>query len=225
MRHFSVVTLAGLTLVGCYTPPPPQVPHVEAPKLEPGVAIELDAATSTERRNVTDSDRVCVGSSCSNVSVTSKQNVRVHHAEASFAGQPLTLGQVAIVADPSYTSDLARLDALSATCKHGFYWEVGGQAGVSIGMIVAASTSNESGKATTGNYVGAGIAAAGLVTWALGRFVFGGQACGEANDLYHARRHQYENADKSYFEGDRARDLEKLVEQYNAKLPAQEATR
>ena len=222
MRHL----LAVVTLAGCYTPPPPRVPHVEPPKLEAGVAIDVDAATSTERRNVTDSDRVCVGSDCSSVSVTSKQNVRVHHAEASFAGQALTLGQIAIVADPGYLPDLAKLDALSATCKHGFYWEVGGQGALSIGMIVAASTSDQSGgKVTTGNYIGAGIAAAGLVTWALGRFVFGGQACGEANDLYHARRHVYENADKSYLEGDRARDLEKLVEQYNAKLPAQQAVR
>lgn len=211
MRH-----ALAFILVGCYTTPPPHVPHVEAPKLEPGVAIDVDAATSTERRNVTDSDRVCVGSDCSYVSVTSKQNVRVHHAEASIGGQKLTLGQVAIAADPTYTRDLARLDALSATCSHGFYWEIGGQSVVSLGMIVGAATSNESGRATTGNYFGAGIAAAGLVTWALGRFVLGGQACEEANELYHARRHQYENADKSYLEGERARDLEKLVEQYNA---------
>jgi len=53
------------------------------------------------------------------------------------------------------------------------------------------------------------------------RRTFGGQTCDEANDLYHARRHQYENADNSYLEGER--DLEKLVEQYNAKLPAQQA--
>lgn len=220
------LSVAFITLVGCYTTPPPQVPHVAAPALEPGVAIDVEAATSTERRNVTDSDRVCVGSDCSTVSVTSKQNVRVHHAEASVAGQALTLGQVAIAADPTYASDLVKLDALSATCKHGFYWEIGGQSGVTLGMIVAASTSDQSsGKVTTGNYIGAGIAAAGLVTWALGRFVFGGQDCAEANEIYHARRHVYENADKSYLEGDRARDLEKLVEQYNAKLPSQQAVR
>lgn len=218
MRHCFFVLVAA-----CYTTPPPQVPHVEAPKLEPGVAIDIDAATTTERRNVTDSDRVCVGSDCSNVSVTTKQNVRVHHAAASFAGQPLTLGQIALATDPTYATDLARLDALSAKCKHGFYYEVGGQTVVSLGMIVAATTSNESGKPTTGNYFGAGIAAVGLVTWALGRFVFGGQDCDEAHDLYHARRHQYENADKSYLEGERARDLEKLVEQYNAKLSTQQA--
>lgn len=212
-------------LVGCYEAPPPRVPRVEPAQLAPGTAIDIDAATTTERRNVTDHDRVCVGSSCDTVSVTSKQDVRVHHAEASYNGAKLTFGQVAMVADPTFTSDWERMEQLRSHCEHATgartvagYLSLAGM----LGIVLGAGTTDGSIKEPY-FAVGIGAVVGAIGVYALGKYALGGQDCEEARDIYHRRRDQWEGADKSYFEGAQARDLEKLVETYNAKIQVPQA--
>lgn len=214
-----------LVLVGCYEAPPPKVPRVEPATVAPGAPIEIDAATSTERRNVTDRDRVCVGSDCSTVSVTSKQNVRVRHAEASYNGAKLTYGQVATLADPSFTVDWERMTKLSAHCEHatGARTVAGylSLAGI-LGIVLGAGTTDGSIKEPY-FAVGVGAMAGAIAAYALGKYALGGQDCEEARDLYTKRRDQWRNAGETYVEGSEAFDMEKLVETYNAKQHPEQA--
>ncbi|MEO8554395.1 MAG: hypothetical protein ABI678_30680 [Kofleriaceae bacterium] len=207
-------------LAGCYDHPPPRVPRIDAPTLVPGAVLEVDSRVTAERRRVTDRERVCVGGSCDTVSVTSHAVLDIHHASATYNGQAVTFGQIAALSDPTYTTDWKRLDELTDHCEHAAKPKLLGETLFSLGIlgvVLGAGTTDGSIKEP---YFAAGIAglAGGIAAYALGKYVFGGQDCGEAQEIYDRRRGQYSVVKEQDVEGASADELETLAKDFNARM-------
>ncbi len=208
---------AFLALTGCYELPPPKVPRPELPPIVAGATLEVDARDTTERRPVTSRERVCVGSDCSTVSVTSNERVNVHRASATYNGSPVTLGQAQALGDPTYLRDLQRMQDLTGTCDHAKVPKYLGEALFTVGTLLIINGAGTSDGSIKEPYFGLGIAgmAGGIVSYALGKYVFGGQACDEALSIYQARRAEWQSQGDRDVEGSLANELETVANTFN----------
>jgi hypothetical protein len=209
-------------VAGCYDNPPPRAPRIEAPAVVPGASLEIDSRVTQENRRVAEHERVCVNGSCDTVSVTHHQMVDVHHASATYNGQPLTYGQTLMLADPTFVQDQKRMAELTASCERAAIPRELGEALFlvgDIGIIEGGATSDGSIKEP---WFAAGIAAvaAGITSYALGKYVFGGQDCAEASELYLKRSGQFGSADEKDVEDSTADEVETIAKDFNARMHA-----
>ncbi|CAN5228855.1 hypothetical protein BH11MYX1_BH11MYX1_55440 [soil metagenome] len=219
MTSFRSLRFASLwiALAGCYENPPPAVPRPQLPELVPGAALEVESHTNEENRQMTKHDRVCVGSDCSTVSVTSTERVNVHHAAASYGGAPITLGQAQALGDPTYLRDLARMDELRASCRHATVPKYLGEALLTIGGLLIVQGSATSDGSVDKPYVIAGAAGmvGGIVSYALGKYALGGQDCEGAREIYQSRRAEWASQDQRDVENSLADQLETVARDFN----------
>ncbi len=204
-------------LAGCYETPPPKVPRPELPAIVPGAELEVDSKVTEEKRRVTNHDRVCIGSDCSTVSVTSRENVNVHHAAATYNGSPVTFGQAQALGDPTYLKDLSRMQELGAHCSHASVPKYVGEALFMVGGLLVVEGGGTSDGSFKEPYFGAGIAAmaGGVVAYALGKYAFGGQDCAEAQEIYDRRRAEWRSQDERDVEDSLADQLETVAKDFN----------
>ena len=217
MTHISRLAVLSFLFAGCYELPPPKVPRPELPPIVAGATLEVDSRHTTERRPVTSHDRVCVGADCSTVSVTSSERVDVHRASATYNGTPVTLGQAQALGDPSYLEDLQAMQDLTATCNHAKVPKYIGEALFFAGTLLLINGAGTSDGSTKEPYFGLGIAgmAGGIVSYALGKYVFGGQACSEAQEIYDRRRDEWTSQGDRDVEGSLAHELETVANTFN----------
>jgi len=209
-------------LAGCYDNPPPRVPHVDAPAIVPGATLDVESSVTAERRRVTDHEAVCVGGHCDTVSVTSHQVVDIHHASATYNGIPLTYGQALALADPTFLKDQDEMARLTKSCERAAVPKLVGEvlflAG-DLGVIQGAATSdgsiNEPWFA-----LGVGAIVGGIASYALGKYVFGGQDCAPAKEIFDRRSGEFSSADAKDVEGSDADEIESVAKDFNARLRA-----
>jgi hypothetical protein len=216
--------LAVSVLSACYDNPPPQIPRPQPPAVIDGATLDVESRVVTERRPVTKRDHVCVRtnghSSCSDVSVTSREPVRVTHATATYGGAPLTVHEALGLADPTYVPDWTRMDKLAANCRHASVPKyVGGILTLAGMLLVIQGTGTSDGSVNMPYAIGGGAAlAGGLAAYALGKYALGGQDCAEANEIYQRHRAQYSAAGDTDVEDDLASELDIVARRFNAHL-------
>jgi len=217
MRNLIVLCVA---LTACYDNPPPQIPRPQLPPVVDGATLDVESRVESERRPVTHRDHVCVDHSCSDVSVTSRENVSVTHATASYGGKPLTLDEALSIGDPTYVSDWTKMDNLAASCRHASVPKYIGEVLTTGGMLLFINgTATSDGSVNMPYAIGGGAAiVGGLVSYALGKYALGGQDCAEANEIFERRRAQYRAAKDTDVEDDLAEELQTIAHQFNAKL-------
>lgn len=216
----SVALIAVPFVAACYGAAPPKPAHVQLPMLESDAQINVFSESTTEIENVTKQSRTCPDhptedNQCVTTNYTVAEPVTRTKTTATYANQPINYGQFKVLTDSHYDEKLARLDDLAHKCQRANiprYTGIGLIVGGLVGGLIAGGAGAGAGTEYLLMYGGAG---AGLVSYALGYFAFGGRDCVEARGLYN----EVNVADQTETQvsgGDAAVEMKTLAEQFNS---------
>ncbi len=206
-------------VAACYGAAPPKPAHVQLPMLQSDAEIGVFSESTTTVENVTKQSRTCPDhptedNQCVTTNYTVAEPVTHTTTTATYGTEPINYGQFKVITDPHYDEKLARLDDLAHKCERANiprYAGIGLMVGGLIGGLIAGVAGSPTGEYAL-MYGGAG---AGLASYALGYFAFGGRDCVEARGLYNevdlAGR-----TDTTVYGGDTAVEMKTLADQFNA---------
>ncbi|MEO8705076.1 MAG: hypothetical protein ABI867_33795, partial [Kofleriaceae bacterium] len=185
---------------GCFTVDafnlPSTIPKSARPQLPPDTFIEVEAGFVKESYTVTDKVKVCSKGDCMEVLSDRRKHENVRVASASIAGKPLTINEVVSAASPEYVAETARGRGLVSKCRRGKLVQILGV----VSMVTSFYLLNDGyggEEADNKPLIAGGWAAlgGGAALYGLGRFAFGGQACGEAEAIHQKWRTVYRDPD------------------------------
>jgi hypothetical protein len=207
-----------LLVAGCYDVPPPRVPQPDVPAFVPGATIDVETRSVEEMRRVRSHDEVCSGGSCSDISTSHTEPVTVKHATATYGGNKVTFGQAEALADPTYVADWQHMEQLSANCRHAAIPKYAGEVLTTVGLLlfVDGTATSDGSIQPLPTALGAVGLAAGIASYALGKYVFGGQDCAEATAIY--GKHSWDAAGTVDVEDELADELQSVVVNFNQKV-------
>lgn len=214
----SVIAIPILFLTACYGAAPPRPAKIPLPPLREDAAIVVNSETKTEIENVEKKSSTCPAGhaegspQCLVTRYTVAEPVTRKYTQVTYAGEPISYGQLRVLSDHDYDKKLARLDDLSTRCKRANIPRYIG-IGLLLGSLVAipASKGNE---IVLG--IGYGAAAGGAASYALGYFSFGGRQCNEARRLYHDVDVSFESKLMTVEGYQAAEEMAELAEKFNA---------
>ena len=218
MSVVRTLALAGVAaqLAGCFVfSMPPSVPKVNRPNLAPDTFLEANSGIVREASTRGETSRVCSGGDCTSITTYVPTTVRVHVAEPTANGAPISLGALAAAASPEYVTETERAGALTSKCKRGRILMTGGGLALTTAFVLLSIGYNKDKPnqgAAIGGFAAAGGAVAGLVG---GRYFAGGQYCDDAEKLYKKWAVVYKDADDTKLREDAAEMVDALVEKFN----------
>jgi hypothetical protein len=220
IKTFVPVLVFALIFTACYDAPPPRVPRPELPPMQQGASILVDTREKLElRKRGEEACSTGAGGRIDCVKYKVNEPVMVTHARATYNGRSLTLGQAQGLTDPEYLQDIDAIANHIEGCKRAKIPRIAGELFWLVGSIVFvdAYANNSSQPDKTLAVTGGALIGAGLVSYALGKYVLGGQHCEAANDLYRSRENQFRDRDDTDVTGRNAAILEEAAKRFNAK--------
>jgi hypothetical protein len=203
-------------LAGCFVfSMPPSVPKVKQPTLAPDVFLEANARSVNQRSSRRETSTYCSSGSCTDISTRVPTTIQVRVASPTVNGNPISIGEVAAAASPEYVSDTQSAREMTSKCKRGRIIMTAGGLGLTAAyfLLQMGYRSDEPNKgAAIGGWAALGGGLAGI---AGGHFVFGGQYCNDAKEIYRKWSPIYEDPGATKVESDRAELVEVLVDKFN----------
>ena len=180
LRHLAIaVSISGLA--GCYTAAPPEAPHVPLPRTVDGASIDVSSVSKTTLETIDKTARTCAqnnGADCVETHYSVTEPVTRTKTTATYAGEPINYGQFLVMTNPKYDKQAAELAELTHKCHVANLPRYLG-----ISLIIGGFVADAIVQKTPGAILAVGGAAAGITSYALGYYSFGGRECNQANEL------------------------------------------
>ena len=210
-------------LAGCYTAAPPAAPHVPLPRTVNGASIDVSSVSKTTLEQVEKTARTCAqnnAADCVETHYSVTEPVTRTKTKATYAGEPINYAQFLVMTNPNYDKQATELDDLTHKCHRANLPRYLG-----IGLIIGGFVADAIVKRTPGEILAFGGAAAGITSYALGYYTFGGRDCNRANEL--AQHVDMSNQmPKMVVDGnEEADEMKTLAEKFNAENAVARAPR
>jgi hypothetical protein len=170
-----------LALTACYGAAPPKPATIPLPPLSAGATIEVESADVTKYEQVNREAKTCAngGGDCITTQYQTTEPVTRTVSRASYAGKPISYGQLRVMSDSERDQKLAQLDRLSHVCRRANVPRY-----VGIGLLLGGVVVTGLTQSTPVRAIGLGAAGLGVTSYALGYVAFGGAQCNQARRLY-----------------------------------------
>jgi hypothetical protein len=217
-RLLLALSIATLT-AACYGSAPPAAPKIPLPDLSDEAVISVHTEVETKMESVPKEDWTCPANvsqgdpSCVVTRYTAVEPVTRTNTTATYGNEPINVAQFKVLTDPEYDRKVARLDRLRQRCRRanvprwiGMGLAIGGTAGIIFG---------QSNKAVA--ITGTVALGAGITSYAVGYFAYGGRDCNEANRLHASIDYREAMEWPSTWGPENAEEWKVLSEQFNAR--------
>ena len=222
--------LLPLSLAACYGSAPPRPPRVPLPPIEAGAELVVQSETRTTIENVPRTATSCpagVGEgdpSCVVTRYTEAAPVTHTTTTAAIGETPLTYAQFRVLTDPQWDAKLARLDELSHRCERANVPRYAGLGLLAVALLVGPTIATK-GDRDVGAAITYGGVAAGIASYAIGYFAYGGRDSNEAQSLFTYLDTRDQMAWTSVDGDDTAAEMKALADRFNASLAPGHALR
>jgi len=222
MNKTSLFALA--LAAGCYGSAHPHPKTIPLPDLSKDGTIAVDSESTTNDEDVDKTSETCPqgetsgGPDCIVTHYTEREPVTRTQTTATYDGAPISLAQLEVMTDPDRDKKIEHLDALRKTCSR-----AGKARWVGIGLLAAGVVTYAIGGAADSKpaVIASGVTiAGGLGAFGVGYFKYGGRACNEARDLYRDLDVSADVDTTTAWGPDYAAKMKELADRFNASRAA-----